>query len=335
MIENDISGGSFGIRTVRAIFSGAYDMLSAKLFERSSQILAKKSGRTKGDWQPEDMSLLTTIMGITKEVTLSHSPLWSEADVQTMKHRDELRKLHETGRLQRALGIPQKETNIHPYLTHYARTSDTTTSRRPQSDVGAPSPKRRKESQGRSGVGAIMVEDGEVDEFDSDSDFGDDADMDDGSEEGEIVETFANGRSAVQTKDRFASVSEDEHEDEEGVFNASKPGSSRESSGSGGGDSKGKKGHVEDEEDDSRYGLSRKPTSTYRPPKLSHTSLPHRDEDSSDSDDSIVAIATPAKARAKAKKSQKKPKLDPKDRQAFWAAKGQNQVIDFVDSESD
>ena len=69
MVDNDISGGSFGIRTVRAIFSGAYDMLSAKLFERSSQIVAKKTGRSRDHYQPEDMSLLTTIMGITKEVS--------------------------------------------------------------------------------------------------------------------------------------------------------------------------------------------------------------------------------------------------------------------------
>ena len=68
-VENDISGGSFGIRTVRAIFSGAYYMLSAKLFERSSQIASRKSGRKREQWYPEDMSLLTTIMGITKEVS--------------------------------------------------------------------------------------------------------------------------------------------------------------------------------------------------------------------------------------------------------------------------
>ena len=68
-VDNDISGGSFGIRTVRAIFSGAYDMLSAKLFERSSQIASRKSGRKREQWYPEDMSLLTTIMGITKEVS--------------------------------------------------------------------------------------------------------------------------------------------------------------------------------------------------------------------------------------------------------------------------
>ena len=265
-----------------------------------------------------------------------------KADVQTMKHRDELRKLHETGRLQRALGIPLRENNIHPYLTHYARTSDTTTARRPPSDITAPSPKPRRDhagaNDGGGGMGAIMVDDDEVDEFDSDSDFADDMDMDDdasGSEEGEIVETFPNGKAGrVQQKDRFASVSEDEEENEETVFNV--PNTT----------ANGKKGKVEEDEEEveSRYGLGKKPTSTYRPPKLSHSSLLYRNDpggDSSDSDDSIVAIETPARVSTKGKSRGRdgdegdKPKLDPKDRQAFWAAKGQNQVIDFVDSDDE
>ncbi|KAK1926248.1 hypothetical protein DB88DRAFT_435394 [Papiliotrema laurentii] len=66
---NDISGGSFGIRQVRATLAGAYDMLQAKLFERAEQITARRLGRDTSSWQPEDMSLLTAIMGITKEVS--------------------------------------------------------------------------------------------------------------------------------------------------------------------------------------------------------------------------------------------------------------------------
>lgn len=66
--DNDISGGSYGIRTVRAIFSGAFDLLQNKLFERTGELVGRNSGRIRGDWDPEDMSLLTAIMGITKEV---------------------------------------------------------------------------------------------------------------------------------------------------------------------------------------------------------------------------------------------------------------------------
>lgn len=68
-LDNDISGGSFGIRQVRATLSGAYDMLQAKLFERAEQIAARQMGRNATSWLPEDMSLLTAIMGITKEVS--------------------------------------------------------------------------------------------------------------------------------------------------------------------------------------------------------------------------------------------------------------------------
>jgi non-canonical poly(A) RNA polymerase PAPD5/7 len=44
-------------------------MLQAKLFERAEQITARRLGRDTSSWQPEDMSLLTAIMGITKEVS--------------------------------------------------------------------------------------------------------------------------------------------------------------------------------------------------------------------------------------------------------------------------
>jgi non-canonical poly(A) RNA polymerase PAPD5/7 len=66
--DNDISGGSYGIRTVRAIFSGAFDLLQNKLFERTGELAGRSSGRIRGEWDPEEMSLLTAIMGITKEV---------------------------------------------------------------------------------------------------------------------------------------------------------------------------------------------------------------------------------------------------------------------------
>jgi non-canonical poly(A) RNA polymerase PAPD5/7 len=82
--DNDITTGSFGIRQVRATFSGAYEMLQAKLFERAEQISGKKSGRYTAAWDPEEMSILTAIMGVTKEVRQSILPVWSDTDQEVL-----------------------------------------------------------------------------------------------------------------------------------------------------------------------------------------------------------------------------------------------------------
>lgn len=66
--DNDISGGSFGIRQVKATLAGAYEMLQARLFERAEWISGRKSGRYSDDVDPEELSILSGIMGITKEV---------------------------------------------------------------------------------------------------------------------------------------------------------------------------------------------------------------------------------------------------------------------------
>lgn len=55
-------------------------MLQAKLFERAEQIVARRTGRNDREWIPEDMSLLTAIMGITKEVRLTTSRTASHAN---------------------------------------------------------------------------------------------------------------------------------------------------------------------------------------------------------------------------------------------------------------
>lgn len=68
-LDNDIASGSFGIRQVRQAFSGAHDMLQVRLFQRVDDILARRTGRYEGGWVPEEMSLLSAIMGATKEVS--------------------------------------------------------------------------------------------------------------------------------------------------------------------------------------------------------------------------------------------------------------------------
>jgi non-canonical poly(A) RNA polymerase PAPD5/7 len=44
-------------------------MLQARLFQRAELIAGRKSGRLSNDMDPDDMSILAGVMGITKEVS--------------------------------------------------------------------------------------------------------------------------------------------------------------------------------------------------------------------------------------------------------------------------
>ncbi|WVQ94050.1 hypothetical protein IAU59_001128 [Kwoniella sp. CBS 9459] len=194
--DNDISGGSFGIRQVKNTLAGAYELLLMRLFERADEMSGRSSGRKKVDYDPDKMSILTGVMGITKE---------------TLKQRTELKKLHAEGRLQRLLGIPPG-ANPKDHVVNYreppslSRKSDQSRKDRTAKSVDDALLKNDR----RTGVGAIIVDDDEVDaedddhsntdsdsdpfaSDDSDSHVGDttrDAGMDleSGDEEGEIVE---------------------------------------------------------------------------------------------------------------------------------------------------
>ena len=65
--DNDISSGSYGIRQVRATLAGAFEMLQAGLFGRAEVMLAR-GGLSNESFDPADMSILSEIMGVTKEV---------------------------------------------------------------------------------------------------------------------------------------------------------------------------------------------------------------------------------------------------------------------------
>nr|XP_031863646.1 uncharacterized protein CI109_000898 [Kwoniella shandongensis]KAA5530718.1 hypothetical protein CI109_000898 [Kwoniella shandongensis] len=204
--DNDISGGSFGIRQVKATLAGAYELLLMRLFERAEQLSGKVSGRKPRDFDPDEMSILTGVMGITKE---------------TLKQRTELERLHAEGKLQRLLGIP---LGVDPkdHVTNYRAPPDLFLSKeRPASepkssraDGPASSPRRDTRSRGGRGGGvqAIIVDDDELEDDDDSDDSMSDSDSDDlyhpdeesymndislvesGDEEGEIVEVFPNGR---------------------------------------------------------------------------------------------------------------------------------------------
>jgi non-canonical poly(A) RNA polymerase PAPD5/7 len=57
------------VRQVKNTLAGAYEMLQARLFQRAELIAGRKSGRLSNDMDPDDMSILAGVMGITKEVS--------------------------------------------------------------------------------------------------------------------------------------------------------------------------------------------------------------------------------------------------------------------------
>ena len=76
---NDISSGSFAIQRVRQTLLGAYEILSATLCLRGTELLSRHSGSyrsiSEGEYArgvkrtPDQMSLLGSIMGVTQEVS--------------------------------------------------------------------------------------------------------------------------------------------------------------------------------------------------------------------------------------------------------------------------
>lgn len=72
---NDISRGSFAIAKVRTTLAGAFAMLTSTAYQRKEEISARRDRRhypLHGKKDPESMSILSTVMGVTQEVSVSH-----------------------------------------------------------------------------------------------------------------------------------------------------------------------------------------------------------------------------------------------------------------------
>ena len=75
---NDISKGSFAVNNVRQTFSGAFEILKTASYVRASIVAARQQNRMvslrpskpHGGLVPEEMSILSSVMGITQEVSL-------------------------------------------------------------------------------------------------------------------------------------------------------------------------------------------------------------------------------------------------------------------------
>lgn len=72
MPANDISRGSFGIAKVRTTLAGAHSIMTAAAYVHASYISARREGRyvqLSSRKNPEDMSILASVMGVTQEVS--------------------------------------------------------------------------------------------------------------------------------------------------------------------------------------------------------------------------------------------------------------------------
>jgi non-canonical poly(A) RNA polymerase PAPD5/7 len=69
--DNDISGGSFGIRQVKLTLNGAFNILQEKLCLRAKDMTTDEDWYKAAEDDPEELSLLSAVMGVTREVSIS------------------------------------------------------------------------------------------------------------------------------------------------------------------------------------------------------------------------------------------------------------------------
>ena len=193
-------------------------------------------------------------------------------------------------------------------------------------------------------VGAIVVDDEEVDHFDSDTD----------SEAAEHTFSRASrsgrpslifgGTRTSPPRDRFASVSMDEEEE---FFNTSSKQNGtaskstkdrnkrRKVARAGENDVKVTRADAGQEsvEEDSRYGATaanRKTRRQAQAAQLKSAQDRESDSDSASASDGIVALDSPPRASAPSHT-----RVNANDRSAFWASKGQKQIFEVLDSDED
>jgi non-canonical poly(A) RNA polymerase PAPD5/7 len=71
---NDISRGSYHVFKVRQTLRGAYEIMTASAYAQAGILHAQKAGRTHslrggGRCRPEEMSILSKLIGVTQEVS--------------------------------------------------------------------------------------------------------------------------------------------------------------------------------------------------------------------------------------------------------------------------
>lgn len=99
--SNDISKGSFGFHKVRTAFSGAHSILTATAYIRAGMLHSRRNGRSvhlRDHYEPDDLSILSTVMGITQE---------------TINHRRLVQELYDDRTLHKIVGVKPKPIVKH------------------------------------------------------------------------------------------------------------------------------------------------------------------------------------------------------------------------------
>jgi len=86
---NDISKGSYAFPRVRSTFAGAHGILTSTVYLRAGVLNSRRnrgSFRLRDHYEPEDLGILTSILGVTQE-TLSHRKLVQELYDSRILHK--------------------------------------------------------------------------------------------------------------------------------------------------------------------------------------------------------------------------------------------------------
>ncbi|KAF9478502.1 hypothetical protein BDN70DRAFT_906733 [Pholiota conissans] len=87
--SNDISSGSYNFFKVRAAFSGCHSMLTTTAYLRAGILNSRRHGQSvhlRDRYEPEDLTILSMVMGITQE-TINHRRLVQELYDKQVLHR--------------------------------------------------------------------------------------------------------------------------------------------------------------------------------------------------------------------------------------------------------
>ncbi len=88
-LANDISSGSYNFHKVRTAFAGCHGILTSTAYLRAGILSSRRHGqsvRLRSHYEPEDMSILATVMGITQE-TINHRKVVQELYDKQVMHR--------------------------------------------------------------------------------------------------------------------------------------------------------------------------------------------------------------------------------------------------------
>ncbi|KAJ7087544.1 hypothetical protein B0H15DRAFT_922935 [Mycena belliarum] len=105
---NDISAGSYNFQNVRRNLAGAHEILTATIYLRAGILEARRGGRAvrfRDHYAPDDMSILSSVLGVTQE---------------TLNNRALVKEVYDKETLHRLVGVPRK-ANGKPQSSARAR----------------------------------------------------------------------------------------------------------------------------------------------------------------------------------------------------------------------